>query len=607
METKKRLDMINIAGTNIITSLGFTTEENFAAVKQGISGLKHYDTGTFDLPESFTASLIDKERLNKEFSACNSKVRLAPAETTDLEKAAILSVSTANKEAKIDLSSPKTIFVISTTKGNVDELTNNEQLTTKDGRNFDCSLFLWHSAKIISRFFNNPNTPLVVSNACISGAAAQIAAMREIENGHFDCAVVVGVDLLSKFIISGFQSFKALSADPCKSFDKERCGLNLGEAAATIIMNNEQSIMNNQVWLIGGAIRNDANHISAPSRVGEGSFRALHSILTTDLPTTDLLSFICAHGTATPYNDAMESVALTRAGLSDTPVNSLKPFFGHTLGAAGVVESIISMCALNENMVLKSLNYNDQNFENQIHISTENHSSEKPCFIKLLSGFGGVNAALLFGTMNNERWEEDSSRMKTVQHLFVQKEVCLSFKNAAEITDCYRRLGVDYPKFFKMDNLSKLGFVASEMIFKDDENRFEPREDIAVVCFNCSSSLEIDTQYQTTIADNDNYFPSPSLFVYTLPNIVNGEICIRNKFVGESSFYVSENFDAEQIFRTVGNVFSEKNTNLALVSWIESFNGIFEVKTFLVTKEKTYKKFSINELQKYNKNYQVEK
>jgi 3-oxoacyl-[acyl-carrier-protein] synthase-1 len=593
METKTRFDMINIAGTNIISSLGFTTEENFDAVKQGVSGLKHYDTGAFDLPEPFTASLIDKKRLNEEFSACRDVERNATAVITDLERAAILSVFAANKEANIDLANEKTIFVISTTKGNVDLL---------GVCHTPLQACLWATAKIISRFFDNPNTPLVVSNACISGAAAQIVAMREIENGHFDSAVVVGVDFLSKFIISGFQSLKALSDEPCKPFDKQRCGLNLGEAAATIIMNNKKLTMNSKVRLIGGAIRNDATHISAPSRTGEGCFRALHSILTAT-PTTDLLSFVCAHGTATPYNDAMEAAAIERAGLADLPVNSLKPFFGHTLGAAGVLESIISLCALNENTVLKSPNCNEQDFDNQINISTETHFSDKPCFVKLLSGFGGVNAALLFGREYRAEskkhrilGDEDSILNTQRQNLFIKKEVCLSFKNAAEITDCYRQLCVDYPKFFKMDNLSKLGFVASEMIFQDEEKRFEPREDIAVVCFNRSSSREIDAQYQTTIADNNNYFPSPSLFVYTLPNIVNGEICIRNKFVGESSFYVCENFDDKQIFRTVSNVFSEKNTNFALVSWIESFENIFEVKMFLVTREKTDKEFTCNYL-----------
>jgi len=119
--------------------------------------------------------------------------------------------------------------------------------------------------------------------------------------------------------------------------------------------------------------------------------------------------------------------------------------------------------------------------------------------------------------------------------LFIKKYIVLSFKNSAEIAEFYRSLQIDYPKFYKMDNLSKLGFLASEMIFNDEDNRFIPREDIAVICFNSSSSLDIDTQYQKTIHDNENYFPSPSLFVYTLPNIVTGEIAIRNKFLGETS------------------------------------------------------------------------
>jgi 3-oxoacyl-[acyl-carrier-protein] synthase-1 len=135
-----------------------------------------------------------------------------------------------------------------------------------------------------------------------------------------------------------------------------------------------------------------------------------------------------------------------------------------------------------------------------------------------------------------------------------------------------------------MDGLSKLGFLASEMIFKDDKNRFAPREDVAVVCFNRSSSLDIDTQYLATIRDNENYFPSPSLFVYTLPNIVTGEIAIRNNFFGETSFYICKEFDAKQIFRTVRNSFSDKGTNFVLAAWIEHFEAKHEALMALITK-----------------------
>ena len=186
--------MIVRTGDNIISSLGFTTEENYQAVKSGCSGLKFYDAGTFGLPEAFMASLIDKQRLNDEFS-CHCGLDPQSPNYTNLEKAAILSVFTANQEAQIDLSNEKVLFVFSSTKGNVEQLTNNnEQLTMKKDKN--CSLYLWYSAQLIAGYFNNPNTPIVVSNACISGAAAQIAAMRELKSGLYDYAVVIGADML---------------------------------------------------------------------------------------------------------------------------------------------------------------------------------------------------------------------------------------------------------------------------------------------------------------------------------------------------------------------------------------------------------------------------
>jgi 3-oxoacyl-[acyl-carrier-protein] synthase-1 len=167
-------------------------------------------------------------------------------------------------------------------------------------------------------------------------------------------------------------------------------------------------------------------------------------------------------------------------------------------------------------------------------------------------------------------------------NLYIKKHIKLSFKNSAEIAECYRSLQVDYPKFFKMDGLSKLGFLASEMIFKDDENRFSPSENIAIIGFNRSSSLDIDTQYQATIADNDNYFPSPSLFVYTLPNIVTGEIAIRNCFFGETFFYICKEFDAKQFVKTVKNAFFDTSTTAVLATWIEHFEEKSEVFMVLV-------------------------
>ena len=182
-------------------------------------------------------------------------------------------------------------------------------------------------------------------------------------------------------------------------------------------------------------------------------------------------------------------------------------------------------------------------------------------------------------------------------NLYIKKHIQLSFKNSEEITGFYRSLQVDYPKFFKMDGLSKLGFLASEMIFKNEENRFKPREDMAIICFNRSSSLDMDTQFQSTIQNNEDYFPSPSLFVYTLPNIVTGEISIRNKLYGETSFYICKEFDTRQIVGTVKNAFSDKTITAVLIAWIEYFEEKHEVFMAWVEKEKSEMGFSEKQLE----------
>ncbi len=168
----------------------------------------------------------------------------------------------------------------------------------------------------------------------------------------------------------------------------------------------------------------------------------------------------------------------------------------------------------------------------------------------------------------------------------IRKHISLNFANSTEITDMYRGLNVDYPKFFKMDNLSKMAFVASELLLKDTDNRFLLRDDVAIIFFNSSSSLEVDTEYQKTIQSSDDYFPSPSLFVYTLPNICAGEVAIRNKYCGETSFYILEKLDLKQIFDITNNTLTDNDLTFALVGWLENYRDTFEVKMAIVSKQK---------------------
>jgi 3-oxoacyl-[acyl-carrier-protein] synthase-1 len=154
------------------------------------------------------------------------------------------------------------------------------------------------------------------------------------------------------------------------------------------------------------------------------------------------------------------------------------------------------------------------------------------------------------------------------------------------LTDAYRRYVGDYPKFFKMDGLCRLGFLASELILQHlGEERFTPRDDRAVILFNRSGSIVADVHYQSTISDPDNFFPSPSVFVYTLPNIVTGEIATRNHYQGETSFFVLDHEGQSAIQAMIEASLADKCTESVLAGWVDYYDdNHFEAKIKLINK-----------------------
>jgi len=147
------------------------------------------------------------------------------------------------------------------------------------------------------------------------------------------------------------------------------------------------------------------------------------------------------------------------------------------------------------------------------------------------------------------------------------------------LTEIYNWREIDYRKFFKMDALSKAGFLASELLLEDFD-REQPKKNMGIILFNQSSSLEADKAYQQTISDPENYFPSPAVFVYTLPNIVTGEIAIRNKIYGETAFYISSRFQAGLIEEIATGVVYDYGLKYLLTGWVEIDKD--EIDTFLM-------------------------
>lgn len=552
--------MAYIIADNIISPLGETSEENYLSVKAGRSGIRAYEPGTCNIPEGFYASLLFE----------------------DFETLALKSAQKAIANARLELKGKRTAFILSSTKGNIEE-----------------NISLADSAQRIASQLGIDSKPIVVCNACISGLSALILGNRLIDSDLYDAAIVCGCDTPRQFILSGFQSLKALSPEPCRPFDMERMGLNLGEAAATLIL-SKNPIQGNS-WRMGdGFIRNDAFHISTPSKTADGLYLSLQRTLesfTKEISSTckqiDLkahLAFINAHGTATLFNDQMESVAIGRAGLSDLPANAYKSFWGHTMGAAGILETIISMKAIDDDTILGTRGFSELGVSGKMNICAENRPTDKKGFIKMLSGFGGCNATIWAAKSPEREYidlsqKEQQKREFTTTHTIriTPEEVILDQRKLWErkeelgeqegkehhslLTSLYKQMIGNYPKFYKMDGLSRLGFVASEILLNAEKGETDKKR--AIIFFNHSSSIASDRNYKESINDKNNYFPSPSIFVYTLPNIVTGEIAIRNHFHGETSFFILPDKDERMMEGILQASCRDDQSKSFLTGWID--------------------------------------
>lgn len=557
--------MAYVLAHNIISPLGKTSEENYLAVKAGKSGIHAYAPHTLGIPEGFTASLL----------------------SSDFEELALESAQKALAASGVDCRQDRVVFILSSTKGAIEKLSGQEDDFGKYG--------LSESAKRIASKLGVTTKPIVVCNACISGLSALILGARLIEMGRYDHAIVCGCDIPGRFIISGFQSLKALSSEPCRPFDMERFGLNLGAAAATIVLGKEKS--HGEAWQIGnGFVKNDAFHISAPSKKADGLYAALKETLCLtddnsedgreDVRMIDDLAFVNAHGTATLFNDQMESIAIQRAGLSTVPANALKGYFGHTLGAAGVLETVLCMKAVDDHTVLGTKGFEELGVSGKMNVSAENRPTNKHSFVKMLSGFGGCNATLLA----SKECLETSSVFERLQNHKIQKDKGISWEKIHSVriipegawlddeplkvtldksllTSLYKQYVGDYPKYYKMDGLSRLGFIASELLLLNEKACQDTNR--AIILFNHSSSIASDRKYLASIKDKDNYFPSPSVFVYTLPNIVTGEIAIRHGYHGETSFYILEDKDEAQMKEILYTAFEDEQTRSTITGWID--------------------------------------
>jgi len=269
--------------------------------------------------------------------------------------------------------------------------------------------------------------------------------------------------------------------------------------------------------------------------------------------------------------------------MNDVPVSALKGYYGHTMGAAGILESIITMHAIEEGWIPGTRGYKALGTSRPITVIGRHQklaeNFQHPAFIKLMSGFGGCNAAMPFhlGPVEVPSVNEVTLVKEHTVHI-TPTSVTLDGENIEVeasmdkplLTTLYKTQVNDYPKFYKMDILSKLGFLATELLLKKENATETFDESRAVLLFGRTASHVADSSFEETIQPGENYFPSPADFVYTLPNIVMGEIAIRNGYHGETCYFALSERDEQLMQQLVSQAFVDTTTTSAICGWLNA-------------------------------------
>ena len=562
-----------------------------------------------------------------------------PAEYTCMERLVLATLGGVVARSGVTPADKRVLIVLATTKGEIGSLGSAPER---------CDLN--RTAEVVGRHFGAAHRPLLVSNACISGVSAIVIAARLIRSGRYDHVFVAGFDLLSDFIVSGFNAFKSVSPTLCRPYDAARDGLTLGEACGAVLLTRDRRLSATGVSVVGGGISNDANHISAPSRTGDGLWYAIRAALAEAGTGAGEVGLVNTHGTATVYNDEMESKALHLAGLCGVPCNSLKPYFGHTLGASGVIESIVTVRELCEGTCFGVKGYAECGVPYPPDVSAAHREIRTDTALKTASGFGGCNAAVVFrraagpnaapgnetaegqgcgpntgvqggndcleaactrsgtamsandrghgknavGHGNPDTGEKAGGHAETgtgrrgsgirchdTAHVVIAQHPSLPFD--AFIRERYRALADPNMKFSKMDDLCKLAYVASCELLSGHRPDC-PAERIGVVMANRSASLDSDRRHQAIIDAGDGCGASPAVFVYTLPNIMLGQVAIKHGLKGESTFFAFPDKSSNFIREYTASLIAEGRMDAVLWGWCEFDGGSYDCELTLTEK-----------------------
>ena len=391
---------VAITGMGIISAIGMNVEENYHSLihqKHGLSRLQNFDSihkdqifvGEIKMTNDALATFLNLST-NHNFSRTAMLGLCAVKEA--LENASIK-----------DVNEYKTGFISSTSVGGMD-VTENYFLNYEDlpeMQKYISSHDAGASSQQIANSIGLKGFVSTISTACSSAANAIMYGTRLIKSGKLDRIIVGGTDALAKFTINGFKSLMILTDEFNQPFDVNRKGLNLGEAAAYLVLESDEIVKksNKKVigYLAGYGNANDAFHQTASSDNGEGAYLAMKKAFEIADIQPNQIDYINVHGTATNNNDLTEGRALLRIYEDNLPnFSSTKPYTGHTLAAAAGIEAVFSLLSLQNNVVYPNLNFQSPIEELNIFPTTTLVKKDIQYVLSNSFGFGGNCSTLIF-------------------------------------------------------------------------------------------------------------------------------------------------------------------------------------------------------------------
>jgi len=381
---------VGIVGAGIVTALGVGLDQNWSALVNAKSGIETLTGFPADHYITDVAAAVSERSMNMIYEELGDD---------SLSRAYSMAIWAGQKAlAERSINPEKISLILSTAKADFKEFEDTlNSGTQSSARRFNPGVM----AREVADHLNLGGRAFAVSNACASGLIAIIQGARMLQRGSAEHLLVVGVDVLSDFVLKGFSCLQALSPRPARPFDEARDGLSLGEGAGAVLLSSVDAGEASRAMLRGWSATNDAVHITAPSREGAGLQSAISKALAMAGHNPETIGYINAHGTGTRFNDEMESHAVASVfGDMEQPfITSMKGNIGHTLGAAGVIETVLSLPVLEENIVPPSVGFETMGVPKELNVPRE--PVPFPAGKNILgmkSGFGGVNATLIFGS-----------------------------------------------------------------------------------------------------------------------------------------------------------------------------------------------------------------